>query len=80
METIKLKVEFWQKVKYSGIIEVSPEEAEMIKGKDGKDVSMFEGYDKQDPVYKLLSPVACEERENDREFEFLDIAVNEDEF
>lgn len=79
METIKLKVEFWQKVKYSGIIEVAPEEAEMIKEKDGKDVSMFQGYGKQNPVYDLLSPLACEERENDREFEFLDIDVYEDE-
>ena len=71
--TIEIKVEFWQKVKYTGVIRVKSEQAELLKQK--QDISMFEGYGIVNPLYELLLPLANEDFENDREFEFLDIDV-----
>lgn len=78
---IKLEVEFWQKVKYSGAINVTPEQAELLKNEDGGDIEQYlrsEGKIDSNPLYELLQDLATDSNACDWGDELKDFTITED--
>lgn len=64
----KIKVEFWQKVKYYAEIEVTAEQLQILEDEDGNDVEQYLRKDdgiKSNPAYEILQPYATEGNECD---------------
>lgn len=74
---IELEVEFWQKVKYSGTVKVTQEQADALFEADGSDIDMYINTVNVNPVYELLHPLASDENIYEKESEFLDLYVEE---
>ena len=78
---IELEVEFWQKVKYSGTIKVTPEEAELLKDADGGDIEQYlrsDGNIDSNPLYELLQDLANDSNATDWDDELEDFTITED--
>lgn len=79
--TVELQVDFWQKVRYSGTIRVTKEEAEQLRDEDGAYIKQYlreDGVLTANPLWDLLSDVATESNAYDWEDELEDFEITED--
>lgn len=78
-DKIKLEVAFWQKVKYSGIIQVTKEQAELLLDEDSSDIIKYQskrGEFVENPLWDLLKPVAVDLNLLDWYEEFEDLEIS----
>lgn len=78
---IELEVEFWQKVKYSGTIKVTPEEAELLRLEDWGDIEQYKREDGRyisNPLWNILTPLATDSNAVDRDDELETFVIKED--
>ncbi|CEJ71281.1 hypothetical protein BN1195_03626 [Chryseobacterium oranimense G311] len=79
-KTIELQVDFWQKVKYSGTIKVTEDQAEQLKDEDGGDIDQYIRVDGElvsNPLWYILQEVTTESNVFDWGDELTDLEVNE---
>lgn len=77
-DKVELEVSFWQKVKYSGTVKVTKEEAEKLMEEDGSDIKQY--LDREftpNPLWDLLTDIATESNAYDWEDELEDLEVKE---
>lgn len=78
---VQLRVEFWLKVKYSGVITVTEQEAEQLREEQDNDIPQYikeDGRLTGNPLYNLLSDVATESNAYDWSDELEDFEITED--